>query len=106
MVVDVPPREHDTFDGVECDPFEALIEEAKRRARRRRRAYGVVASVVGVAVVAGIIGASGAGSVPGSGSEIDVGAEPPVPWSSELRAYPMDPAIRAQLVVSLGGTLV
>jgi hypothetical protein len=106
MVVDAPPRDPDTAAVVEDDPFEALIEEARQRARRRRRLYGVAASVVAVAVVAGIVSAGGAGSVPGNGTETDAAAEPPGPWSPELRAHPMDPSISGQLAVSPDGTLV
>ena len=64
--------------GVDHDPIEALIEEAKQRARRRRRLYGVAASVVAIAVVAAIVGFNSAGSSPAQRAALDSAAESPV----------------------------
>lgn len=51
MVVTAPPRPPRPSDPVERDEPEALIEEARQRARRRRRIY---ASVAAFALLAGV----------------------------------------------------
>src|SRR6266508_2686466 len=53
MSLIAPPRPPTLGDPVDRDELEALIEEAKRRARRRRRICGAVAAMaalVGLAV--------------------------------------------------------
>jgi hypothetical protein len=77
MVVDAPPRDDDPAAFVEDDPVEVLIEEARQRARRWRRAYCVAASIVAIAVGAGIVAVNGAGWLPGHGSAGDAEAEAP-----------------------------
>src|SRR5690349_3135385 len=53
----------------ELEELDALIEEARRRARRRRRGYGLVGLLVGGAlVVAFAFGGGRDGSGPGSGA--------------------------------------
>ncbi len=79
MNIAAPPRGHDAHRArVDHDPIEALIEEAKQRARRRRRLYGVAASVVAIAVVAAIVGFNSAGSSPAQRAALDSAAESPV----------------------------
>ena len=56
MTVTAPPRPNDPLEFQKLEPeadAEALIEEARQRARRRRRIYGavvVLVALVGVAV--------------------------------------------------------
>jgi hypothetical protein len=59
--VAAPPGPSNSTETGHDDIFEALIEEAKQRARRRRRLYGIAASVAVIAVVAAIVGVNGAG---------------------------------------------
>jgi hypothetical protein len=73
-----PPRGHDPISRVEHDPIEALIEEARQRARRRRRLYSVAASVVAFAVVAAIVAFNGAGASTAQRAAPDSAAELPV----------------------------
>ena len=68
MSVAAPPRGNEASASVEHDAIEALIEEARERARRRRRVYGAAASVVAVAAMAAIVGFNGAGSSGGQRS--------------------------------------
>ena len=75
-----PPRPSDPVTHGEFDALvEALIEEARQRARRRRRRYGAVALVVAAVAIASFIGFGGHG---GGGA----GAAPPA------RAPGMQPA--------------
>ena len=53
MAVSAPPHHPGPSVATEQDRFEALIEEARQRARRRRQSYGAVA--VGIAAVAAAI---------------------------------------------------
>ena len=50
MAIAAPPHHSDSTAVVEQDRFEALIEEARQRARRRRQAYGAVAVVIAAVV--------------------------------------------------------
>jgi WD40 repeat protein len=73
-----PPRGHDALGRVGHDPIEALIEEARQRARRRRRLYSVAASIVAFAVVAALVAFNGAGSSTAQRAAPDSEAESPV----------------------------
>jgi Tol biopolymer transport system component len=78
MTITAPPRAPQTGDPVDRDELEALIEEARRRARRRRRIYGAVvalAALVGVATFTIIDRAapSQSGS-PASGTQVSLSA--------------------------------
>jgi hypothetical protein len=55
MTVSAPPRPNDPIEFQELEPeadADALIEEARQRARRRRRMYGSVVAVVALVGVA------------------------------------------------------
>jgi WD40 repeat protein len=54
------PREVETPPGV--DPLEALIEEARRRARRRRQLYGLSLTLIAAAALIGLFAKRGGGS--------------------------------------------
>jgi hypothetical protein len=72
MTVIAPPRPRETGDPREESSCEALIEEARSRARRRRRIYGGLAAVLAVAAVAVVPhegGTSGEDVVPPSKSD-------------------------------------
>ena len=82
MKVTVPPRSTDAPDGRDLTQrvadLEALIEEARRRARRRRLVY---ATVVLAAITAGVaasfgLGGNGSGSLTGSQAPESSAAHP------------------------------
>jgi len=77
MSISAPPGPSDSTETGHDDIFEALIEEARQRARRRRRLYGVAASVAVIAVIAGIVGFNGAGSSPADRAAVDAAAGSP-----------------------------
>jgi Tol biopolymer transport system component len=52
MTVTAPPRPPRLSDPVERDELEALIEEARQRARRRRRIYSAAAALVALGGIA------------------------------------------------------
>jgi hypothetical protein len=55
VTVTAPPRPNDPIEFQKLEPeadFEALIEEARQRARRRRRMYGAVVALVALVGVA------------------------------------------------------
>jgi Tol biopolymer transport system component len=58
-----PPRPPDVERSPQLDPLEALIEEARQRARRRRRTYGAVAlvAVLGALNLVFVLGHDGVG---------------------------------------------
>jgi hypothetical protein len=68
MTVSVPPKNPATREVEEVgarpgvDPLEALIEEARRRARRRRRLYGLSVTLIVGAGIIGIFAGRGGGS--------------------------------------------
>ena len=97
MAVIAPPRQPDSRDAkstVEPDRGgEALIEEAKQHARRRRRRVAVTGIVAALAVVgATVLGFGFARSTPAGGPELPVARADLVP------AYPV---ASAELVASL-----
>jgi sugar lactone lactonase YvrE len=78
-----PPRT-DLGDSRAADPLEALIEEARRRARRRRRINGAVfalATVVGLAalVAVGAVGHSGTNAATSASSSAEIPTTPDLP---------------------------
>ena len=78
MNIAVPPGPPISTETGHDDVFEALIEEAKQRARQRRRLYGIAASVAVIGVVAAIVGVNGAGSSSARRDALDAAAQSPV----------------------------
>ena len=64
MTVAAPPQPPQLSESAGHDPGEALIKEAKQRARRRRWIYGGAAVVVAIAAVAAFSRSRGSTSPP------------------------------------------
>jgi hypothetical protein len=73
MSVTAPPHRPDSTAATEQDRFEALIEEARQRARRRRQTYGAVAVGI-VAVVGATVAISGPDATNSEPSHFDTPA--------------------------------
>lgn len=69
MAVAAPPHHPRPRVSTEQDRFEALIEEARQRARRRRQTYGAIA--VGIAAVAAITAINGPDTTHSEPSELE-----------------------------------
>jgi Tol biopolymer transport system component len=70
MSVVAPPRPPDLEPPPELDPLEALIEEARQRARRRRRIFGALA-LVGALAALNVVLAVGRGASNGAQASTD-----------------------------------
>jgi hypothetical protein len=57
-----PPAPREVEARPQVDPLEALIEEARRRARRRRQLYGLSAALIAAAALIGLFAGRGGGS--------------------------------------------
>ena len=55
MPVSAPPQHPGPTVTTEQDRYEALIEEARQRARRRRQTYGAVAVAIAAVVAATVV---------------------------------------------------
>jgi hypothetical protein len=97
MKVAAPPRQVEPFDvepfridgSDRDDPTEALIKEARQRARRRRLLYGVFAVLVAIAAVVAVSIGSSSTSPPQDAAP-DVGARSAVPLGEPLVVGPDD----------------
>lgn len=107
MAVSTPPgkteTDHDRDLAQRVADLEALIEEARRRARQRRMRNGAALAVVAAAVVAGMIGFRGGGGS-GTGTAASAGNSrssshattptpplAPLPYGNEAMAFAFDP---------------
>jgi hypothetical protein len=101
LTVLTPPRPP-ARDGHPEDPeaLEALIEEARRRARRRRIRNGAVVVLIGGLGVAAFLGFGGRGSGTGAASAPAGGEPSPAPNSSAtpLAALPADSGLVTRIV--------
>lgn len=118
MVTDAPPRTPAPAGAERHHPVEALIEEARQHARRRRRGYAAgVAALVAVAAFSLAAALNTAGPPQGQGSSLDTpaaagsfGVFEPVrgrivyPAGNDLRAIdPADPSsVRTMALPDLG----
>ena len=96
MTVTAPPHRSDSEASAGPDRGEALIEEARRHARARRRIWAGIAiavSIVAVTAVAVTLALAGSGSSPGERPDADAGAGIPAAVA---------PAAEAELVTSWG----
>ena len=96
MTVTAPPQRSDSEASAGPDRGEALIEEARRHARARRRIWAGIAiavSIVAVTAVAVTLALAGSGSSPGERPDADAGAGIPAA---------VVPAAEAELVTSWG----
>lgn len=85
MTVTAPPRRPRVDAPADVEALEALIEEARRRARRRRQWIGVAALAAGMTAVGAFYGFGGGGD--GRDRGAGSAAEPPqVGWSPERAA--------------------
>ncbi len=79
MSVAAPPQPPLLRASAVHDPSEALIKEAKQRARRRRRIYGGAAAVVAIAGLAAFSAFGGTSATRGAGREVSPRPRPVAP---------------------------